>query len=199
MSTEFSQTLAALAGTPPPTKRTARPIDIQTALARAMDNCAGMGAAEQVLAGVGAGTTSRIAALSRALEIATQKGSHVSAPRTPAATTPAPSPSPASAQSAPTPTAPAAITFQQFRAMSSADQQSFCRDGAAMCRDEFLAMPSRSQSAFLSYGGKIVDSSEPDAPKTKNPPAGSMWRKDFEKLSPKAQSEHFRLRRKIHD
>jgi hypothetical protein len=110
-----------------------------------------------------------------------------------------------SAAAAPVVVAPAAppaseaITLAGWRALSAADQTSFCRDGGKMQRDEFLNMPPAAQSFFLSCGGKLASDEKPDSPKTKNPPANSMWLKDFLKMEPKAQTAHFAAGRKVHD
>lgn len=95
-------------------------------------------------------------------------------------------------------TEPSVITFAQWRSMSAADQLKFCRDGGEMFRDAFLAMPSKSQSAFLSGGGKIFVPTVAETPKTQNPPANSMWRRDFLSLTAAEQTAHLKRGGKIH-
>jgi hypothetical protein len=108
------------------------------------------------------------------------------------------------APAAPVPTAPTAnadvIGFAEWRGMGEADARHFARNGGKMWRDEFLLMPSVSQSFFLSNGGRLETAAvPPPAPKTKNPPANSMWREDFHKLEAKAQTAFFAKGGKLHD
>lgn len=91
----------------------------------------------------------------------------------------------------------AAITFADWRAKSDADQKSFCRDGGKMQREEFLNMPCRSQSAFLSAGGKIEAPGETPKSARAALPAGGMWKEDFEALSPQEQTAFFAAGKKV--
>lgn len=97
------------------------------------------------------------------------------------------------------PQVPVCVTFKEWATLPDADQKSFCRDGGKMLREEFLAMRQASQSAFLSYGGKIAIEIKAEAPKTKNPPANSIWIKEFLALSPAQQTAHFASGKKVHN
>jgi len=91
------------------------------------------------------------------------------------------------------------INFSQWRAMSADNQKSFCMNGGQMTREAFLSLPNRAQEFFLSAGGHIEVAVATASPKTKIPPANSMWRKEFLKLEPEAQSAWFAAGKKLHD